>query len=54
VAIVLPPLIEVQEFNNLPEHERQKLYMGESHELFCLYFGKLINSVGETEFRVPK
>ena len=54
VSIVLPPLIEVQEFDNLPEHERQKLYMGDSHELFCLYFGKLIKSIGETEFRVPK
>jgi tRNA1(Val) A37 N6-methylase TrmN6 len=54
VAIVLPPLVEVQEFDNLPEHERQKLYLGESHELFCLYFGKLIKSIGETEFRVPK
>ena len=54
VAIVLPPLIEVQEFDTLPEHERQKLYLGQSHELFCLYFSKLIKSVGETEFRVPK
>jgi 16S rRNA G966 N2-methylase RsmD len=54
VAIVLPPLIKVQEFDNLPEHERQKLYMGENHELFCLYFGRLIKSVGETEFHVPK
>jgi len=54
VAMVLPPLIDVQEFDTLPEHERQKLYIGESHELFCLYFGELIKSVGETEFRVPK
>jgi 16S rRNA G966 N2-methylase RsmD len=54
VAIVLSPLIEVQEFDNLPEHERQKLYLGESHELICLYFGELIKSIGETEFRVPK
>jgi len=54
VAMVLPPLIDVQEFDTLPEHERQKLYIGESHELFCLYFGKLKKSVGETEFRVPK
>lgn len=54
VAIVLPPSIDVQEFNNLPEHERQKLYLGESHELFCLYFGKLIEFFGETEFRIPE
>jgi tRNA A58 N-methylase Trm61 len=53
VAVVLPPLIEVQEFDNLPEHEREKLYLGESHELFCLYFGDLITVFGETEYRVP-
>jgi SAM-dependent methyltransferase len=53
VAIVLPPFIEVQEFNNLQEHEREKLYLGESHELVCLYFGKLIKVFGETEFSVP-
>jgi hypothetical protein len=54
VAIVLPPFLDVKDFSTLPEHEREKLYLGESHELFCLYFGKLIQSIGETEFRVPK
>jgi len=54
VAIVLPPYLNVKEFSSLPEHEREKLYLGESHELFCLFFGKLIKSIGETEFRVPK
>jgi RNA cap guanine-N2 methyltransferase len=52
VAIVLPPLIDIQEFDNLPRHEREKLYLGESHELFCLYFGKLKKLVGVTEFHV--
>lgn len=52
VAIVLPPLIEVQEFDKIPEHEREKLHLGDSHELFCLYFGRLIKSIGETEFHV--
>ena len=54
VAIVLPPFLDVKEFSSLPENEREKLYLGESHELFCLYFGKLIKSIGETEFHVPK
>lgn len=54
VAIVLPPFISVEEFEGLPEHEREKLYLGESHELFCLYFGDLIKSLGETEFRVTE
>ncbi len=52
VAIVLPPFIAVREFDNLPKHEREKLYLGESHELFCLYFGKLKRLVGMTEFHV--
>ena len=54
VAIVLPPFISVEEFEGLPEHEREKLCLGESHELFCLYFGDLIKSLGETEFRVTE
>jgi tRNA A58 N-methylase Trm61 len=52
VAIVLPPLIEVKEFDNLPQHEREKLYLGENHELFCLYFGELMRFSNETEFRI--
>ena len=53
VAIVLPPYLNVQEFGGLPEHERQKLYLSESHELFCLYFGKLKRSSGETVYHIP-
>jgi hypothetical protein len=53
VAIVPPPFIEAQECNDLPEHEREKLYLGENHELYCLYFENLITSFGETEFRIP-
>lgn len=51
VAIVLPPFIEASEFENLPKHECERLYMGKSHELFCLYFGDLMRSAGMTEFR---
>ena len=36
VAIILPPFIEAQEFVGLPKHEREKLYLSESHELYCL------------------
>ena len=53
IAIVLPPLIDTKEFDHLPEHEREKLYLGEHHELFCLYFGALVENYGETEFHVP-
>ena len=52
VAIVLPPFIDIWEFENLPDHERESLYLGNDHELYCLYFGELMNVVGETEFRI--
>lgn len=52
-AIVLPPFIDVRELSGLREHEREKLYLGKNHELFCLYFGELITAVGQTEFHVP-
>jgi len=54
VAIVLPPLIKAEEFRGLPKHECEKLYLGESHELYCLYFGNLIRSLRETEFRITE
>ena len=53
VSLVLPPLIDPQEFKDLPPHECESLYLGESHELLCLHFGELIQVAGETEFRVP-
>ena len=52
VAIVLPPFIRTEEFADLPDHERESLFMDRNHELFCLYFGRLKNVVGETEFTV--
>ena len=54
VALVLPPSIDTEELGSLPEHEREKLYLeDERHELFCLYFGALVENYGETEFHVP-
>jgi hypothetical protein len=52
VAIVLPPFVNIRELEKLPLNERQKLYIGKSHELYCLYFGNLIETLGDTEFRV--
>jgi SAM-dependent methyltransferase len=51
-ALILPPSIDLRELANLPAHERQKLYLGRSHELYCLYFGDLAATRGETELRV--
>ena len=52
VALIAAPYIDTREFEGLPKNERELLYLGESHELFCLYFGSLISTLGETEFRV--
>ena len=52
VALILPPRLPIHELDGLPAHERQKLYMGESLELLCLYFGDLARCRGETELRV--
>ena len=52
IALVLPPYIDIRELKGLPENEREKLFLGENHELFCLYFGELALTTGETEFRV--
>ncbi len=52
VAIVLPPFIKAEEFEDLPKHEREKLYLGKSHELYCLYFGKLKRLVSESKFHI--
>lgn len=52
VALVLPPSLDIVELGALQSHERQKLYMDQTHELYCLYFGDLAVSASETEFRV--
>ncbi len=51
VAIILPPLLDTRELEGLPRHERQALYLGESQELYCLYFDSLARSHGTTELR---
>ncbi len=51
VALVLPPGLDTQEFDGLPVHEVQRLYLNQSHELYCLYFGDLALSAGQTELR---
>jgi len=52
VALILPPTLDTRELNGLPVHERQKLYIGQNHELYCLYFGNLSVQPCETELRV--
>jgi len=52
VALVLPPGIDTREFEGLPAHELQHLYLEGSHEIDCLYFGGLARATGEAELRV--
>ena len=54
VAMVLPPFIDTREFEALPPHELERLFLGDSHELFCLYFGDLAQTIGTTDFRVKE
>lgn len=52
IALVLPPLLDIREFKGLPAHEREKLYLGPGHELYCLFFDDLAHVQGETEFHI--
>ncbi len=52
ITLVQPPLVDEREYESLPPHELEKLYMSGKHELTCLHFGNLLRNVGKTEFRV--
>ena len=52
VGLILPPYLDTRELEGLPKNERELLFFGGSHELYCIYFGDLISTLGETEFRV--
>lgn len=52
IALVLPPFVDSSELSDLPQHECQNLYFGETHEIICLYFGALAHACGVTEVRL--
>ncbi|MEN6390444.1 MAG: rRNA adenine N-6-methyltransferase family protein [Syntrophomonas sp.] len=52
VTLIQPPFISPREFEHLPPHECESLYLNGRHELFCLHFGKLARFIGNSEFRV--
>ena len=52
ITLVQPPSIDESEFEHLLPHELERLYMAGNHELYCLHFGKLLRTVGKTEFRI--
>lgn len=49
VALILPAAIDLREIEGLPPHELQRIYLGASHALHCVYFGALAKTHGETE-----
>ena len=51
VALILPPSIDLREIENLPPHELQTIYLEGSHALYCVYFGALAQTQGESELR---
>lgn len=51
VALILPPTIDLGEIEDLPPHELQTIYLGNSHALYCLYFGALAVTRGASELR---
>ena len=52
VALVLPPEIQPSEFEGLPGHECQRLFLADTHALDCLYFGQLRRNIGVTATRL--
>jgi hypothetical protein len=52
ITLVQPPFVDECEFDNLPKHEREKLFMDGNHELWCLHFGELARTTTNTEYRV--
>ena len=49
VALILPPNIDLSEIEGLPAHELQRISLNGAHALYCVYFGALAESHGETE-----
>ena len=52
ITLVQPPFIDEREFGHCLPHELEKLYLSGNHELYCLHFGSLLKTMGNTEFRI--
>jgi 16S rRNA G966 N2-methylase RsmD len=52
ITLVQPPFIDEREFDRLLPHELEKLYLSGNHELYCLHFGSLLRTTGNTELRI--
>ena len=49
IAMILAPFVNEDELYELPVHEKQRIYLDGEFVLICLYFGELIQNVGETK-----
>ncbi len=52
IAIILAPFVNEDELIGLPISEKQKIFMDGEFALICLYFGELIQKIGETSLFV--
>jgi hypothetical protein len=52
VTLVQPPFIKPEEFDLLPPHELERLFLTGRHELFCLHFGKIAKLIGKSEYKI--
>jgi hypothetical protein len=52
VTLIQPSFINPEEFEQLPAHECELLYLGGSHELYCLHFGKMAKLIGTSEYQI--
>ena len=52
ITLVQPPFVDEHEFKHLLPHELERLFLSGNHELYCLHFGQLIRTIGNTEFRI--
>lgn len=52
ITLVQPPGINKKEFEKLLLHECEYLYLNNQHELYCLHFGELKKTIGESKFEI--
>jgi 16S rRNA G966 N2-methylase RsmD len=50
-VLIQPPTIDAQQFNGLPSHEVESLFLDDEHALYCLYFGRLKTVTGRSIFQ---
>lgn len=52
IILIQPPFVPREEYASLPLHEFESVYLNNNLELYCLYFGEIIKSIGETNYNI--